>query len=318
MRLSIERYFLIPAVLFFLLANLGVVDYAVADKEAIEKATKFLLAHQNEDGGWPLIVGKASDTEVTAISIQALLAKGYGTGAPTINRAVSYLISQQLDDGSWNGNSAHTIFALVALEMADRDPNIVFKGLTWLDKAQNEDGSWGRDANSPANTLYTAAVLSGLRRLVTPRYSSLNKAANWLADPNRMNYDGAWSLKRGSNSEVMVTAWVLQGLSVVYDVDDRLAWLKQMQNDDHGFANLKDQPSDPEMTAYVIITLAALKDPINTDLIASGYLKQVQLPDGSFKSNTPIELEEAQSNIQTTSFALLALNARRYEKLFEK
>ena len=46
MRLSIERYFLIPAVLFFLLANLGVVDYAVADKEAIEKATKFLLAHQ--------------------------------------------------------------------------------------------------------------------------------------------------------------------------------------------------------------------------------------------------------------------------------
>ena len=45
MRLSIERYLLIPAVLLFLLANLGIVDYAVADKEAIEKATKFLLGH---------------------------------------------------------------------------------------------------------------------------------------------------------------------------------------------------------------------------------------------------------------------------------
>jgi len=318
MKLSIERYSFLSIVLFFLLTNFLLVNYTLADKEAIEKATFFLLAHQNEDGGWPLIPGKASDVEVTAITIQALLAKGYGTGAPTINRAVSYLISQQRKDGSWNGNSAHTIFSLVALEMADRDPNIVFKGLTWLDKAQNEDGSWGREADAPANTLYTAAVLSGLRRLVTPRYSSLNKGARWLADPNRMNYDGAWSLQRSSTSEVMVTAWVLQGLSAVYDVDDRLVWLKQMQNSDHGFANRKGQSSDPEVTAYVIITLSALKDPLNTDLIASGYLKQVQLPDGSFKSDTPIELKEAQSNIQTTSFALLALNARSYEKKIEK
>ena len=133
-----------------------------------------------------------------------------------------------------------------------------------------------------------------------------------------MNDDGAWSLKRLSTSEVMVTSWVLQGLSATYDVDDRLVWLKKMQNPDYGFANFKGKPSDPEITAYVILTLVASQDPLNTDLIASAYLKQAQLPDGSFKSATPIELKQPQVNIQTTSFALLALNARRYEKLFQK
>lgn len=305
-------YFLVMVSIFL------VVDQIQADKNAIEKATQFLLDHQNEDGSWSLIPGDESDAEVTAITVQALLAKGFGTGAPTINRAVAYLIKQQREDGSWNGNTAHTIFALVALKMADRDPKVIFKGLTWLDEAQNANGSWGRELGAPGNILYTAAVLSGLKRLVTPRYSSLNKAANWLADPNRMNDDGAWSLKRLSTSEVMVTSWVLQGLSATYDVDDRLVWLKKMQNPDHGFANFKGKPSDPEITAYVILTLVASQDPLNTDLVASAYLKQAQLPDGSFKSATPIELKQPQVNIQTTSFALLALNARRYEKLFQK
>lgn len=305
-------YFLVMVSIFL------VVDQIQADKNAIEKATQFLLDHQNEDGSWSLIPGDESDAEVTAITVQALLAKGFGTGAPTINRAVAYLIKQQREDGSWNGNTAHTIFALVALKMADRDPKVIFKGLTWLDEAQNVNGSWGRELGAPGNILYTAAVLSGLKRLVTPRYSSLNKAANWLADPNRMNDDGAWSLKRLSTSEVMVTSWVLQGLSATYDVDDRLVWLKKMQNPDHGFANFKGKPSDPEITAYVILALVASQDPLNTDLVASAYLKQAQLPDGSFKSATPIELKQPQVNIQTTSFALLALNARRYEKLFQK
>ena len=211
------------------MASIFLVVYQVqADKNTIEKATQFLLDHQSEDGGWSLMLGMGSDAEVTAITVQALLAKGFGTGAPTINRAVAYLIKQQQEDGSWNGNTAHTIFALVALKMADRDPKVIFKGLTWLDEAQNANGSWGSELGAPGNILYTAAVLSGLKRLVTPRYSSLNKAANWLADPSRMNDDGAWSLKRLSTSEVMVTSWVLQGLSATYDVDDRLVWLKKM------------------------------------------------------------------------------------------
>ena len=49
---------------------------------------------------------------------------------------------------------------------------------------------------------------------------------------------------------------------------------------------------------------------------AIGYLKNVQKEDGSFVSQTPIELDTPKSNLQTTSFALLAVHARNIKKNF--
>ena len=61
-------YFLVMVSIFLM------VDQIQADKNSIEKATQFLLDHQNEDGSWSLIPGDESDAEVTAITVQALLA----------------------------------------------------------------------------------------------------------------------------------------------------------------------------------------------------------------------------------------------------
>ena len=44
-------YFLVMVSIFLM------VDQIQADKNAIEKATQFLLDHQNEDGSWSLIPG---------------------------------------------------------------------------------------------------------------------------------------------------------------------------------------------------------------------------------------------------------------------
>ena len=284
--------------------------------ETIELAASYLLLHQNPNGAWPLIPGEGGDVEVTALTMHALMLKGWGTGSSVIRRGVHYLISRQKEDGSWNGNTAHTIFSLMALHQAQTDPEARAKGLKWIRRAQNDDGSWGREMYQPGNSLYTAAVLAGLRRLGFKRnFSPSQKAADWLA--NRINIDGGWSMMRGVSSDVLVTSWVLHGLSLTYDVDVQLAWLKQRQNKDGGFGIRKGESSDPEITAYAILALVAGEDPLNTDKIAIRYLRGVQGDDGSFTSATPIELKQPKANLQTTSFVLWAIYAKKIEEIPE-
>ena len=258
----------------------------------------------------PLIPGAESDVEVTAFAMQALMLKGWGSGSSVIRRGVIYLIKHQKSDGSWNGNTAHTIFAIIALKRAETNPDEQFNGLQWLRDVQKESGSWGRGVRHPGNPLYTAAVLAGFGQLgFNQKFSPVPQAADWLA--NRINYDGGWSMEPGIPSSVFVTSWVLQGLSIVYDIDEQLAWLKRMQNDDGGFGKSKGAPSDPEITAYAVLALVIGEDPLNADKVALRYLREVQLEDGSFVSGTPIELKQPTANLQTTCFVLWAIYARK-------
>ena len=282
--------------------------------DTIEGAASYIARHQNDDGGWPLMPDGESDVEVTAFAMQALMLKGWGSGSSVIRRGVSYLVKHQKSDGSWNGNTAHTIFAAIALKRAEAVEywQAQFNGLKWLEETQKESGSWGREIRQPGNPLYTGAVLTGLGLLDFDRESELvTKAADWLA--SRINYDGGWSMEQGlrARSSVMVTSWVLQGLSIAYNIDEQLAWLKQMQNDDGGFGMWKGAPSDPEVTAYAILALVIGEDPLNADQVALRYLREVQQEDGSFVSATPIELKEPMANLQTTSFALWAIYAEK-------
>lgn len=284
--------------------------------ETIELAENYLLVSQNRDGGWPLLPGEDSDVEVTSLVMQALLLQGHGSGWTVINRGMNFLIKKQRRDGSWSGNTAHTIFVLITLHLGQRDPEVREKGLTWLSEAQNVDGSWGKQLNQPGNVLYTGAVLSGLRYLVTPKYTPIAESSDWLAEQINPVDGYGWSMKRGTKSDVIATSWVLQGISLMYDVNLQLAWLKQQQNQDNGFPLAKGKPSDPEITAYAILALVACQDRFNTDKLAIGYLKNTQEEDGSFVSQTPIELDVPKANLQTTSFALMAMHARNIKKYF--
>lgn len=303
---------------FLLLLNLNATEVIAARSlfETTEIGASYLVQAQNPDGGWPLIAGGESDVEITALVMQALMFTGWGTGSSVIRRGVVYLIAQQKEDGSWNGNTVHTTFVLMALAQAGTDAEARFKGLKWLKGVQNEDGSWGREIYQPGNPLYTGAILAGLRRLgFKQSFSPIPKATSWLE--KRINVDGGWSLARGGRSNVLVTSWVLQGLSLVYDIDAQLAWLKQMQNKDGGFGIRKSEPSDPEITAYAILALVAGGDPLNTDKVAIGYLREIQQEDGSFVSATPIEIKTPKANLQTTSFVLWAIYARQAEESSE-
>ena len=282
--------------------------------KTIEGAKTYIAQHQNKDGGWPLIPGGDSDVENTGFAVWALIDAGWGTGSQVIRTGVQYLRNTQSDNGSWNNNTAHTIFALIALAAAETDPEVRFNGLRWLKKAQNRSGAWGKKERSPDNVLYTAAVLTGFRRLgFKQNFEPISKGADWLA--KGINFDDGWALERGSRSDVFITSWVVQGLETVYDIDAQIAWLKQFQNEDGGFGRYKGSPSDPEITAIAIMALAAGNDPLNTRRIAINYLTNVRQGDGSFVSNTPIELSEPTANLQSTCFVLIAIHAKTADEV---
>lgn len=282
--------------------------------KTIEGAKTYIVKHQNRDGGWPLIPGGDSNVENTAFSIWALIDAGWGTGSEVIRMGVAYLRKTQLDEGSWNNNTAHTVFALIALTTAETDSEVRFKGLRWLKKVQNRSGGWGKQERSPDNVLYTAAVLAGFRRLgFKQSFEPVSKGADWLAAA--INHDGGWALQRGMQSDIFLTSWVIQGLEPVYDIDAQIAWLKQLQNRDGGFGRYKNSPSDAEITAIAVLALAAGNDPLNTRRVAIDYLTNVRQADGSFISNTPIELTEPTANLQSTCFVLIAIHAKTPDEL---
>ena len=285
--------------------------------KTIEGAKTYIVEHQNRDGGWPLVPGGESDVENTAFAIWALIDAGWGTGSQVIRTGVAYLRNTQTDNGSWNNNTAHTTFSLIALMKATTDPEVRFKGLRWLKKVQNPSGAWGRKERSPDNVLYTAAVLAGFRQLgFKQSFEPVSKGADWLA--GAINHDGGWALQRGMQSDVFLTAWVIQGLEPVYDIDVQIAWLKQLQNRDGGFGRYKNSSSDPEITAIAILALAAGNDPLNTRRVAIDYLTDMRQEDGSFVSNTPFELTEPTANLQSTCFVLIAIHAKTADELAVK
>ena len=290
--------------------------------KTINDAKAFIVQHQNRDGGWPLVPEGESDVEITGLAIWALIDAGWGTGSQVIRRGVAYLRHAQHENGSWNDNTAHTIFAVIALAAAETDADARFKALRWLRAAQNPVGSWGTKERTPSNILYTAAVIAGFKRLnfkFEREFDAdaqdipwLSKGCHWLSQ--RINFDGGWSLQPSPRSDVFVTAWVLQGLAPVYDIDAQIAWLKQMQNEDGGFGRYKGQPSDPGVTAAAIMALAAGADPLNTRRVAINYLITARQADGSYVSDTPIELSEPTANLQSTCFVLIAIHAKKDEE----
>lgn len=282
----------------------------------IEKAKDYIVQQQNTDGGWPLIPGEKSDVEITALAIWALTDAGWGTGSRVIRRGVRFLIRNQREDGSWNNNTAHTVFSVIALANGKTDAEAQFNALQWIKNAQNRSGSWGRESKNTGHILYTTATIVGLKKLgFTQRhFKPILSGMEWLADPEKINFDGGWKLPNGTQSDIFVTSWVLQALSPDYDLDEQIAWLKQFQNIDGGFARYKAMPSDPEVTASAIMALAVGEDPLNTRHIAISYLTKTQSEDGGFISNTPIEIKTPTENLQSTCFVLIAIHAKSESK----
>ncbi len=193
-------------------------------------------------------------------------------GAAT-ERAVSWLLGMQCSDGGWaafdadNTRSlctqlpfcdfgavidpptadvtAHVVEALAARGLAESPA--VRRGVDWLRRAQESDGSWfGRWG---ANHVYgTGAVVPALVATgMPPEHPVIGRAVGWLAE--HQNPDGGWGedlrsyrdpawIGRGASTPSQ-TAWALLALLAAGDrgrvVDGGVRWLLDAQLDDGSF-----------------------------------------------------------------------------------
>jgi squalene-hopene/tetraprenyl-beta-curcumene cyclase len=142
-------------------------------KEAVERATRWMIGMQSRDGGWAAFdadntrqlvnkmpfcdFGEVTDppsADVTAHTVEALARLGLG-GSKPVRRGVAWLLRAQESDGSWFGRwGANYVYgtgaavpALIAAGVLPTKP-VIRRAVAWLLAHQNPDGGWGEDLRS--------------------------------------------------------------------------------------------------------------------------------------------------------------------------
>jgi hypothetical protein len=154
-------------------ALLGVV---ARNEPAPESAVDYLAAQTQPDGGWEWTPGWGSDSNTTALAIQALIAAGEPVSATTVISGLAYLANLQNVDGGFPyaaGDSAasdanSTAYVVQALVAAGEDltaPRWTPGGKTPLDyllDIQLADGSFEWQPGTGANLLATQQAVPAL------------------------------------------------------------------------------------------------------------------------------------------------------------
>ena len=193
---------------------------------AIDRGLKWLLAMQNDDGGWaafdrnnccqvltqvPFADHNAmidpSTPDVTGRVLEALGSLGYRVGHPAVDRAVRYLRAVQEPDGSWLGRWGVSyiygtwlaLAGLRAVGISEDDP-CVLAGATWLIGHQLPDGGWGETPETyhnpakrgagPSTPSQTAWAILGLLAAGKPRHPAVLRGVRYLLD--RQQSEGTW------------------------------------------------------------------------------------------------------------------------------
>lgn len=162
--------------------------------EALKKGINWLIKNQKDNGSWN------DDCWDTSWALYLLLCSGYQASNPIIKSACQWLVDVQRDDGSWKTNLPNlkqfeplwttppVIFTLA--ETAQYQETII-KGLKYLNKKQNKDGSFGRkDASKTGLALLAFSSLSKYPDLIEEYKPSAEKAVQWFLSNQRQN--GTW------------------------------------------------------------------------------------------------------------------------------
>ncbi len=182
------------------LINSSYILFAAENEEEINReiilnkislATRWLTEQQRPDGSWPIV------TQDKHSSVVATGLFGLGTSLPTpdIKKALSFLLTHQHNEGYWEDTSSFswnkveaTTAALYGLISAGYEERAVKKGINWLIKNQQANGSWNDDCWDTSWALYLLLCNN------YPVFSPIIKSAcQWLVDDQRD--DGSWKTR---------------------------------------------------------------------------------------------------------------------------
>ncbi len=200
--------------------------------EAIERGREWIAGLQSRDGGWAafdadntaeylnnipfsdhgaLLDPPTADLTARCVSMLAQLDEDAPT-SPAMTRGVTWLMRDQLEDGSWYGRWGMnyiygTWSALSALNAAgiDRESPAVKKAVAWLESIQNSDGGWGEDGDSykldysgyeaaPSTPSQTAWALLALMAAGQVESQAVKRGIGYLA--HSQGEDGLWPEER--------------------------------------------------------------------------------------------------------------------------
>lgn len=223
--------------------------------------------------GWAFEFANDHYPDVDDTAVVALALRELGTGEDAIRRGLDWIAGMQSSNGGWGAfdvdNTSEWLYripfcdfgavidppsedvsahALEALAPAPGYEAVIARGLDYLLRAQQDDGSWwGRWG---VNHIYgTGAALPALEACgVSHEHPSMRRAAEWLESVQ--NEDGGFGEDIRSYHEL---AWRGRG------------------------------PSTPSQTAWALMALVAAGEATSEAATrAAGWLCQAQLPDGDW------------------------------------
>ena len=287
---------------------------AAAASETMAKAIAHVLAMQDENGAWSRLRGEfPTESEPTSWAVKVLSALGREKKA--VERGLSFILKDQKSDGSWNGNSAHTAFAILALVEERKGAEAIGRAVEYLRKVRDEEGGFRRIGKEGQPLIvYTANVLFALKEAgLGKREPMVDKALAWLRSCR--GGDGGFPMSKGGDSIALATTWTIRALRALGagpsapEVGGALKWLLAMQHASGGFSMTAPAPEDPEVTSLAICALRGFpvwKRRSNEPWPICAALKR---RDGAFTSSMPMQFNNvAKKNTQTTLFVIWALS----------
>lgn len=146
------------------------------NQQIISDSLDFVIANQNADGGWSWSVGGASDSNDSAVAVEALKAAenaGFSNSGLNlaINAGISYLLGLQQADGGWEYQSgfgtdgASTAWVIQAILGNDSE---VEEGLNFLASLQDVSGGVHYQTGFGADTFTSGYALSAFGQKAFP------------------------------------------------------------------------------------------------------------------------------------------------------
>jgi len=194
--------------------------------EQFERALRWLMSFQCEDGGWAAFdknvtaewlehvpfadhnaILDPTCSDLTARVLELLGRIGYDRTSPEVLRAIQMLKDTQEPDGSWYGRwGVNYIYGTwqVLRGLSEIGQNMdqewIRRGRDWLESCQNDDGGWGETPESynfpslkgrgPSTPSQTAWALMGLCACGDRDRPSLHAGAQYLI--RTQSEDGSW------------------------------------------------------------------------------------------------------------------------------
>lgn len=162
--------------------------------EAVGKGMDWLIKKQKDNGSWN------DDCWDTSWALHLLFYNNYPASSPVIKSASQWLVNDQRDDGSWKTNLPNLKFfeplwttppVIFTLALTGQHRETIIKGLKYLNKKQNKNGSFGRkDASKTGLALLAFSSLSKYPDLIEEYGPSAERAVQWFLSNQRRS--GTW------------------------------------------------------------------------------------------------------------------------------